>query len=58
MDEEQLLEVLHMNTLTDESGKQHLFSVPITLPCTEAEKNLLQGEKRVALRCSEISSDH
>ena len=35
MDELQLLEVLHMKTLTDNIGKRHLFSVPITQHCTK-----------------------
>lgn len=30
MNELQLLEVMHMKTLTDSMGNKHLFSVPIT----------------------------
>ena len=35
MDEMQLLEVIQMKTLTDEVGKRHLFSVPITQHVTK-----------------------
>ena len=57
MDELQLLEVLHMKTLTDSVGKRHLFSVPITQHVTKEQADALKGEKRIALRCSALKND-
>lgn len=54
MDELQLLEVMQMKTLTDSNGKKHLFSVPITQHVTKEQKEALQGEKRIALRCPQV----
>ena len=56
-DEMQLLEVLHMKTLTDKSGKRHLFSVPITQSVTKEERESLKDEKRIAIKCTAISPD-
>jgi len=55
MDELQLLEVMQMKTLTDSNGARHLFSVPITQSVTKEQKEQLQGEKRIALRCPSVS---
>jgi 3'-phosphoadenosine 5'-phosphosulfate synthase len=55
MDELQLLEVIHMKTLTDATGHRHLFSVPITQAVTKEEKESLKDAKKIALRCSAIS---
>jgi 3'-phosphoadenosine 5'-phosphosulfate synthase len=44
-----------MKTLTDATGKRHLFSVPITQSVTKDEADTLKGEKKVAIRCSKIS---
>jgi hypothetical protein len=55
MDELQLLEVLHMKTLTDSNGKKHLFSVPIVQSVTKEEREALKDEKRVAIKCTAIS---
>jgi 3'-phosphoadenosine 5'-phosphosulfate synthase len=57
MDEMQLLEVMQMKTLTDSVGKRHLFSVPITQSCTKEQMEALKGEKRIALRCSELKNE-
>jgi len=57
MDEIQLLEVLHMKTLTDSDGKKHLFSVPITQSVTKEEREALKDEKKVAIKCTAISQD-
>lgn len=45
MDELQLLEVIQMKTLTDSTGKRHLFSVPITQHVTKEQVDELKGEK-------------
>lgn len=57
MDELQLLEVMHMKTLTDSTGKRHLFSVPITQSCTREQMESLKGEKKIALKCSALGND-
>ena len=57
MDELQLLEVIHMKTLTDAAGKRHLFSVPITQHCTKEQYETLKGEKYIALKCSALSDE-
>ena len=57
MDELQLLEVMQMKTLTDATGKRHLFSVPITQHCTKEQMESLKGEKKIALRCSKLSDE-
>jgi ATP sulfurylase len=46
-----------MRTITDNEGKRHLFSVPITQSVTKEEKEALKDEKRIALKCSAISDD-
>eukprot|EP00351_Strombidinopsis_sp_SopsisLIS2011_P005638 CAMPEP_0116883814 /NCGR_PEP_ID=MMETSP0463-20121206/16474_1 /TAXON_ID=181622 /ORGANISM="Strombidinopsis sp, Strain SopsisLIS2011" /LENGTH=594 /DNA_ID=CAMNT_0004539231 /DNA_START=47 /DNA_END=1831 /DNA_ORIENTATION=- len=57
MNELELLESMHMNTITDAEGKRHLMSVPITQDVTAEQKAELANEKRVALKCTEISND-
>lgn len=57
MDELQLLEVMHMKTLTDSQGNKHLFSVPITQHVTKEQMEELKGEKKIALKCSALSED-
>eukprot|EP00347_Sterkiella_histriomuscorum_P019046 403343169 len=54
MDELQLLEVMHMKTLTDNTGAKHLFSVPITQHATRQQFEELKGESRIALRCPKV----
>lgn len=56
MNEIELLEVLHMKTITTPCGKRHLFSVPITQSLTKEEHEHLKGETKIALRCSKVSS--
>jgi len=56
MNEMELLEVMHMNTLTDaETGEKHLLSVPLTQYATAEDKERLSGKERVAIKCSAIS---
>jgi 3'-phosphoadenosine 5'-phosphosulfate synthase len=57
MDEIQLLEVLHMKTITDVTGKRHLLSVPITQHVTKEQADALKGEKQIALKCSALGHD-
>jgi ATP sulfurylase len=46
-----------MNTVTDSEGQRHILSVPITQHATSAEKEVLQNEPAIALRCKDISND-
>lgn len=46
-----------MNTVTDSDGERHICSVPITQYVTAEEKDKLQGESRVAIRCKKISEE-
>jgi len=55
MNELQLLQSLHMKTVTDKHGKIHLMSVPITCHVTTEQKEKLTGKSAVALKCSAIS---
>lgn len=55
MNELELLEVIQMKTLTDATGHRHLLSVPITQHVTAEQKAELEGEKRVAIKCTQIS---
>jgi 3'-phosphoadenosine 5'-phosphosulfate synthase len=55
MNELELLESLHMKTVSDNLGKRHLMSVPITQHVTAEQREALQGEKKIALRCPQIS---
>lgn len=57
MNETELLESMHMNTISDSEGKQHLMSVPITLDVTSEQKESLSSAKRVALKCSEVGEE-
>jgi len=55
MSEIELLSVIQMKTLTDAEGKRHLLSVPITQHLTAEQKAELEGEKKIAIKCSKIS---
>lgn len=56
MNELELLEVLHMNTITDPlTGHKSLFSVPITCPLTNEDQVRLEKEDKIALVCKEVS---
>jgi hypothetical protein len=57
MNELQLVESLHMKTVTDATGKRHLLSVPITQHVTDEQKAALTGKPKVALRSSVIAGD-
>jgi len=58
MNELELLEVMHMRTLTDSStGERHLLSVPITHHVTAEDKERLTGKEKVALKCTAISNE-
>lgn len=55
MNELELLEVLHMNTVTDEVGQRHLLSVPITQHVTAEQKAELEKEGKIAIKCTKFS---
>lgn len=57
MNEMQLVESLHMKTVTDANGKRHLLSVPITQHVTTEQKEKLEKAGKVALRCSALHGD-
>ena len=57
MNELELLESMQMKTITDSTGKRHLLSVPITQHLTADQKAALEGESRIALRCTALGSD-
>ena len=57
MNELQLVESLHMKTVTDATGKRHLLSVPITQHVTTEQKEKLEKAGKIALRCSAIAGD-
>ena len=57
MNEIQLLEVMHMKTLTDSTGHKHLFSVPITQSATKEQFEALKSEARIALRCPKVCNN-
>jgi 3'-phosphoadenosine 5'-phosphosulfate synthase len=54
MNEQELIESLNMNTVTDEDGKKHILSVPITQYVTEKQKADLEGASRIAIKCSQL----
>ena len=57
MNELELLESMQMKTITDEVGKRHLLSVPITQPVTAEQKAELEGADRIALKCTALGDD-
>ena len=57
MNELELLEVMNMKTITDSNGKRCLMSVPITQSITAEQKEALQGQAKVAIKCTAIGSD-
>lgn len=57
MNELELLESMHMNTITDAEGKRHLMSVPMTQDVSAEQKAELANEKRIAIKCTEVSND-
>ena len=48
MSEDQFLESLHMNTVTDNNGNKHLMSVPIVFPVSSVQKTRLETFDKVA----------
>jgi len=50
MNEQELIESLNMNTVTDEEGKKHILSVPITQHITAEQKEQMEGQSQVALK--------
>lgn len=57
MNETELLESMHMKTVSDGNGQRHLLSVQITQSVTDEQKAALAGQKKVAVKCSAISND-
>ena len=55
MNEQELIESLNMNTITDEHGKRHILSVPITQYVTDKQRSDFQGVDRIAIKCSKLS---
>ena len=55
MNEQELIESLNMNTITDEHGKRHILSVPITQYVTDKQRSDFQGADRIAIKCSKLS---
>ncbi len=56
MNEIELLEVMHMKTITEAAtGERHLLSVPITQYVSQADKERLEGKDKIALKCTKIS---
>jgi len=55
MDEMELLEVMHMKTLTDKDGQKHLLSVPLTQSVTAEQKAKFEGKEKIAIKCTKIS---
>jgi 3'-phosphoadenosine 5'-phosphosulfate synthase len=50
MNEMELLESIQMRTVTDNEGRRHLLSVPITMHVSEQQKCALSTQKKFALR--------
>ena len=50
MNEMQLVESMHMKTVTDKNGKSHLLSVPIVQHITAEQKAAFEGKPAVALK--------
>jgi len=57
MNEQEFIESMNMNTVTDEDGNKHICSVPITQYVTKEQKESLEGQKKVAIRCKAVSDD-
>lgn len=57
MNEQEFIESMNMNTITDKDGKKHILSVPITHHITTEQKEQFKDAKRIALKCSAISPD-
>ena len=57
MNELELLEVMNMKTITDGEGKRYLMSVPITQSVSAEQKTALEGQAKVAIKCSAIGGD-
>ena len=56
MNDAELLEMMQMQTLTDETGRVHIMPVPLTLTCSNEEKEALSAHKAIALRCPELGN--
>ena len=54
MNEMELLEVMQMQTVTDNNGHAHLLSVPITQFLSTEEKDAMKDAPAVALVCDEV----
>jgi hypothetical protein len=49
MNEQELIESMNMNTITDADGERHIQSVPITQYVTKDQMEALKDEKKIAL---------
>jgi 3'-phosphoadenosine 5'-phosphosulfate synthase len=57
MNEMQLVESMHMKTVTCEHKQKHLMSVPITLPVTKEQMESFKDCKKIAIKCSTVDAD-
>ncbi len=48
---------MHMKMITDDDGKKHILSVPITQHVTAGEKEKLEGKHKIAIKCTQLSND-
>ena len=57
MNEQELIESMNMNTITDADGETLICSVPITQYVTKDQMENLKGHSQIALRCKSLSDD-
>lgn len=55
MNELELLECMHMKMITDDAGKKHILSVPITQHVSAEDKERLSGKAKIAIKCTKVS---
>jgi len=48
---------MHMKTISDDDGKKHILSVPITQHVSAEDKERLTGKSKVAIKCTKVSPD-
>lgn len=49
MSEQELLESMNMNTITDSNGDRHMLSVPLTLSISKEQREELAGQDNIAV---------
>ena len=57
MNELELLECMHMSMISDDTGKKHILSVPITQHISAEDKARFAGKEKIAIKCTKLTQE-